>query len=137
MAKIKTIQNKASVSKYIASLAEEQKREDGRKIIEIMKSATQQKPMMWGDKIVGFGKHHYTYANGDPGEICNVGFAPRSRSFAFYLSNFPGRDKLLAELGKHKFSGGCLHVTKLEDVDERVLEDIIQKAYAQGLKSDA
>lgn len=98
MANIKTVLNRASVSKHIASLSEEHKRKDGRKIIKIMKSATQEKPMMWGDKIIGFGKHHYTYANCKPGEICNVGFAPRSRSFAFYLSNFPGRDKLIDRL---------------------------------------
>ncbi len=134
MATIKTVQNKASVSKFIASLPEEQKRKDGRKIVRLMKSATQDKPMMRGDTIVGFGKHHYTYANGKPGEICNVGFAPRSRSFAFYLSDFPGREKLLAKLGKHKFSGGCLHVSKLADVDEDVLVTIVSKAYKHGLK---
>ena len=134
MAKIKTIQNTASVSKYITSLAEEPKRKDGRKIIKLMQRATEQKPVMWGDKIVGFGKYHYTYANGKPGEICNVGFAPRARSFAFYMPNFPGRDNFLAKLGKHKFSGGCLHITKLDDVDEKVLEALIQKAYVHGLK---
>jgi len=132
--KIKTTQNRASVTNYIASLPEEQKRKDGRKIIKLMKSATQEKPTMWGDKIVGFGIHHYTYANGKPGEICNVGFAPRARSFAFYLSNFPTRDKLLDKLGKYKFSGGCLHIAKLEDVDEDVLETIVQKAYTHGLQ---
>ncbi|MCR9261790.1 MAG: DUF1801 domain-containing protein [Pseudomonadaceae bacterium] len=137
MAKIKTVQNTASVNQYIASLADEHKRKDGRKIVKLMRLATQDKPMMWGDKIVGCGKHHYTYADGKPGEICNVGFAPRARSFAFYLANFPGRDKLLAKLGKHKFSGGCLHISKLEDVDEKVLETIIKKAYLHGLKSGA
>lgn len=135
--KIKTVQNSASVSKFIASLPEEHKRKDGRKIVKIMQSATEEKPKMWGDKIIGFGKYQYTYANGKPGEICNVGFAPRSRSFAFYLSNFPGRGKLIDKLGKHKFSGGCLHISKLEDVDETVLETIVQRAYLQGLeKSD-
>ena len=134
MSSIKTVQNKASVSKFIASISEEQKRKDGRKIVKLMRSATNDKPMMWGDSIVGFGKSYYTYANGKPGEICNVGFAPRSRSFAFYLSNFPGREKLIAKLGKHKFSGGCLHVAKLSDVDETVLETIISRAYKQGLK---
>ena len=132
MANIKTVQNKASVTQYIASLPEEHKRKDSRKIVKIMKSATQQKPMMWGDKIVGFGKHYYTYANGKPGEICNVGFAPRARSFAIYLSNFPGRDKLIEKLGKHKFSGGCLHITRLDDVDETVLQAIVEKAYKHG-----
>ena len=92
---------------------------------------------MWGDKIVGFGVYHYTYSDGKLGEICNVGFAPRSRSFAFYLSNFPDRDKLNVTLGKRKFSGGCLHIARLEEVDEAVLETIVQMDYLSRLQDDA
>ena len=133
----KTQETNASVDEFIDSIEQAPKREDCRAIAKLMQSATGQKPKMWGTHIIGFGKHHYTYANGKPGEICNVGFAPRSRSFALYLSNFPGREKLLNRLGKHRFSGGCLHVVKLADIDEKVLADIVQKAYVKGNSSAA
>ena len=90
---------------------------------------------MWGDRIIGFGKHHYEYANGKPAEICNVGFAPRSRSFAFYMKDFPERKTLIAKLGKHKFSGGCLHIAKLDNIDEAVLKTIVQKAFIAGAET--
>ena len=84
---------------------------------------------MWGAHIVGFGKRHYNYADGKPAELCKVGFAPRARSFALYIAKFPGREALLNKLGKHKFSGGCLHINKLENIDLEILRKIIKKGY--------
>lgn len=85
---------------------------------------------MWGPGIVGFGVHHYKYANGKDAEICQIGFSPRSQSLVFYLANFSERAKLLKQLGKHKVSGGgCLYINKLNDVNLNVLETIIEKAY--------
>ena len=132
----KTIETKASVAQFIQSLPEPEKRQDCRALVKLMTSATGQKPKMWGDRIIGFGKHHYKYANGTPAEICNVGFAPRARTFAFYMARFPGYDQLLANLGKHKFSGGCLHISKLQHIDMAVLETIVKHAYKQGGVSD-
>lgn len=125
----KTQETKASVNQFVKSIPDKQKREDCAAITKLMRSATNQTPKMWGDAIIGFGKHNYRYANRKPADICRVGFAPRSRSFAFYLSDFPGREKLLEKMGKHRFSGGCLHITKLADVDPDILATIIENAY--------
>ncbi|NKB99357.1 MAG: DUF1801 domain-containing protein [Pseudomonadales bacterium] len=125
----KTQETKASVSQFVKSISDKQKREDCAAITKLMRSATKQTPKMWGDAIIGFGRHNYRYANGKPADICRVGFAPRSRSFAFYLSDFPDRAKLLGKMGKHHFSGGCLHITKLADVDPEILTTIIESAY--------
>jgi len=84
---------------------------------------------MWGTSIVGFGKHHYQYANGKPAEICKVGFAPRARTFAFYLPKYPEHAELIGKLGKHRYSGGCLHIAKLADVDAKVLSTMVRKAF--------
>ena len=62
--------------------------------------------MMWGPSIIGYGKHHYSYAEGRPAEIC------------------------LKKLGKHKLSrGGCLYINKLKDIDVGVLKTIIEKSW--------
>ena len=87
---------------------------------------------MWGTSIVGFGKHHYQYANGKPAEICKVGFSPRARSFSFYLPSYPEHASLIKALGKHKYSGGCLHVTRLSDVDVEVLARMVESAIRVG-----
>ena len=129
MTKRKTNQSDDSVDDFIASIHGEERREDCRAITKLMAAATGAKPRMWGTSIVGFGKHHYSYANGKPAEICKVGFAPRARSFSFYLPKYPEHASLVKNLGKHKYSGGCLHVTRLSDVDTKVLSSMIRAAY--------
>jgi len=129
MAKRKTNATDDSVDDFIDSIKDEPKRKDCRAITKLMAAATGQKPMMWGTSIVGFGKHHYQYANGKPGEICKVGFSPRSRSFAFYLPKYAEHASLIKKLGRHKYSGGCLHVVRLADVDVAILARMIKAAY--------
>ena len=132
MAKRKTNQNDASVSEYIDSIKGDSKRDDCRAITQLMEAATGEAPKMWGTSIVGFGKHHYHYADGKPAEICKVGFSPRARSFSFYLPKYPEHASLIEKLGKHKYSGGCLHVTRLSDVNAEVLALMVKSAFRTG-----
>lgn len=129
MAKRKTNQTDDSVDEFIDSIEEKRKREDCRAISTLIATATGEKPKMWGSSIIGCGKHHYQYANGKPGEICKIGFSPRARSFSFYLPKYPEHASLIRKLGKYKYSGGCLHVTRLSDVDVEVLVQMIERAY--------
>jgi len=132
MAKRKTNETDDSVDEFIDSIEDESKRDDCRNITRLMKAATGAQPKMWGTSIIGFGKHHYQYANGEPAEICKVGFAPRSRSFAFYLPKYPEHARLISRLGKHKYSGGCLHLVRLADVDVEVLAKMVESAFRVG-----
>lgn len=129
MAKRKTQETDASVDDFVNSISDPVKREDCRTLVDLFASVTGQEPKMWGSHIVGFGKRHYKYADGKPAELCKVGFAPRSKSFAFYIAKYPGREILLDNLGKHKFCGGCLHITRLTNVDLKVLGKIIKNGY--------
>ena len=132
MAKRKTNQTDASVNEFIKSIEDKAKRDDSRAITKLMSAATGEAPKMWGPSIVGFGKHHYSYANGKPAEICKVGFSPRAKSFSFYLPKYPEHASLIKKLGKHKYSGGCLHVTRLADVDVDVLALMVRSAFRTG-----
>ena len=132
MAKRKTHLTGASVGIFIASLKDASRQKDCRAISRLMSAATGEKPAMWGTSIIGFWTHHYQYANGKPAEICKVGFAPRAKSFAFYLPSYPGHAALIKALGKYKYSGGCLHVAKLADVDTDVLSKMVRGAYRSG-----
>ena len=137
MVKRKTNQNDGSVDEFIDSIKDETKREDCRAITKLMAKATGQEPKMWGTSIIGYGKHHYKYANGKTGEICKVGFAPRARSFSFYLPKYPEHASLIPRLGKHKYSGGCLHISRLADVDVKILRRMIKSAYGTGNRGAA
>lgn len=129
MSTIKTQQNDASVEAFIDTVEDPARQRDCRTLVALFTRASGQTPRMWGDRIVGFGERHYQYANGKPGEICKVGFAPRAKSLAFYIPDFPGRAALLDSMGRHKFSGGCLHIAALEAVPLDTLESIVRKAY--------
>jgi hypothetical protein len=132
---MKTTENDSSVDEFIDSIEDKSKREDSRAITKLMAAATGAEPKMWGTGIVGFGKHHYQYANGKPGEICKVGFAPRSKSFAVYLPKYPEHASLIKQLGKHKYSGGCLHITRLADVKVEILARMVKSAFRTGSRS--
>jgi hypothetical protein len=83
---------------------------------------------MWGASIIGFGSYHYRYESGREGDMPLVCFSPRKSGNVVYICL---TDKtLLDRLGKHKLSGGCLHIKKLSDVDTVVLKTIVANSYA-------
>ena len=126
---LKTKVNKSSVEGFLNSVKDKQKREDSLKILEMMKEITKEEPKMWGPSIVGFGKYHYKYASGHEGDMCMIGFSPRKQSLTLYI--MVGSDKyesLMKKLGKYKTSVACLYIKKLEDVDQKVLTELISES---------
>jgi hypothetical protein len=104
--------------------------------MKLLKAVTEWKPKMWGPTIIGFGAYHYTYDTGHSGSICAIGFSPRKASLVIYVADFPGKEALLGQLGKHK--GGleqCLYINKLADVDMKVLEKILVGGLAEIRKT--
>ena len=98
--------------------------------MELMSKATKQSPVMWGKAIVGFGIHKYPLAGGKEGEICAVGFSSRKSDISIYgVASAPGAKDLLAKLGKHKLGKGCLYVTRMADIDRKILEDLVRRAF--------
>ncbi len=53
MAESKTKPTAASVARYLASRGNEQQRADCRALMAMLRQATRQPPMMWGQRIVG------------------------------------------------------------------------------------
>lgn len=122
----KTKPTKKDVEKFLNNIKDEKRREDCFKIIKLMKQITKAEPKMWGSSIVGFGNYHYKYASGREGDWFLAGFSPRKQSLTIYamtyLENYPD---ILKRLGKYKTGKGCLYINKLEDVDMKVLKELI------------
>mgnify|MGYP001587720980 CR=1 FL=1 len=59
MAELKTKATKNSVIKFLNAIKPDEKRKDALVLLKLFKTATGQKPVMWGTSIVGFGKLHY------------------------------------------------------------------------------
>ena len=127
MAELTTRKNAASVSGFLKKLPAE-RRTDAEAIVTMMKAATKEEPAMWGSSIVGFGRLHYKYASGREGDWFKAGFSPRKDSFTLYLcGGFGPHADLMQKLGKHKTGVGCLYVKRLEDVDQRVLKQLVTR----------
>lgn len=127
---LKTQKTSASVSEFIASIADEARRQDAKQLLAIMRKVTGKPPKMWGDSIIGFGTYQYTRSNGDTGEFLATGFSPRKAALSLYIMpGYSDMQPLLAKLGPHKTGKGCLYIRRLEEVDTKVLERIITKGY--------
>lgn len=129
MAELKTKVNEASVNKFLNSVADKQKREDSYVILELMKKITKYEPKMWGSSIVGFGSYHYKYESGREGDICLIGFSPRKQNLTLYImSGFSKYGDLMKKLGKYKTGKACLYINKLDDIDIKVLKELINES---------
>lgn len=130
VAVIKTKQNSASVSDFLDSIADEQKRKDCYVILKMMEKATKEKPKMWGSAMIGFGlKRYKSPASGREVDWFKIGFSPRKANISLHLvMDIKSQADLLQKLGKHKTGGGCLYINKLADVDSEVLEKMIAVA---------
>ena len=126
MAELKTKERKASVEKFLDSVKDDQKREDSFKILNLLKQVTKAEPKMWGTSIIGFGNYHYKYASGREGDWFVAGFSPRKQNITIYvMADVNKYKKLLGKLGKHKTGKGCLYINKLDDIDVKVLKELI------------
>jgi hypothetical protein len=128
-AELKTKVNDASVTDFLNSVEDEQKRKDTFEILKIMKQITKEEPKMWGSSIVGFGTHHYKYESGREGDSAMIGFSPRKQNITLYI--VPGFERyqgLMKKLGKYSTGKSCLYIKRLGDVDVEVLKQLITES---------
>jgi len=131
MAENKTKPTKLSVAAFINGLTDQARRADAKALVELMQSASGEKPQMWGPSIIGFGSYHYKYDSGREGDMPLVGFSPRKAATVLYNMTGSSEAKLLlAKLGKHTTGKGCIYIKKLADVDQRVLQAMVVKSVA-------
>lgn len=131
LAEIKTKPTASSVEDFINTIANEQKRKDSLVLVKLMEKATKEKSVLWGSSIIGFGNKRYkSPISGREVDWFIIGFAPRKANLSLYLTTtlHSHDEETLKKLGKHKTGGGCLYINKLEDVDLKVLEGMIQAA---------
>ncbi len=125
----KTIPTAQAVEDYINSLPTEKRQREARTLVALHEEATGWPAVMWGPGIIGFGRYQYRYASGHGGEAARAAFSPRKAAITFYLFLYGGAlDGILARLGKHKTSKGCVYVNKLEDIDLAVLKEALRES---------
>lgn len=127
MAKNITLETDESVTEFLNSITDDAKRNDAINLAEIITKQTGYPAKMWGKAIIGFGSYHYKYDSGREGDAPLISFSPRAGSIALYfLLDQVRREMLLANLGKYKTNGGCIHIKKLSDVNLQILKTLIE-----------
>ncbi len=133
MAEAKTKPTRVTLTSYLATIDDAERRKDCKTLAAIMSRVTGCRPVIWGPSIVGFDSYHYKYPSGHEGDSCVVGFSSRKGDISVYLMGVlqdPGAKPLLARLGKHKAGKGCLYVRRLSEIDVAVLEQLVTRAVA-------
>ena len=126
LAEIKTKPTSISVESFIDSIPDEQKRNDTRTILKMMEKAMKQKPKMWGSSMIGFGDVRYkSPTSGREVDWFKIGFSPRKANLSLHLIDLKRHADAMKKLGKYKPGVGCLYINKLDDVDIKVLEEMI------------
>lgn len=131
MAALKTQKTDASVEAFLQTVKDEAKRKDCEAVLKMMKQVSKEEPKMWGTSIVGFGTYHYkSERSRQEGDWFFIGFSPRKANLTLYL--MPGVNyykEHLEKLGKFKTGGSCLYISKLENVEIKVLKELVTAAY--------
>ncbi|MEO6097461.1 MAG: DUF1801 domain-containing protein [Fibrobacteria bacterium] len=131
MAENKTKPTAASVEKFLNSIKDAQQREDSFTLVEMMKKASREAPIMWGAALIGFGQVKVkSPSSGREVDWLRIGFSPRKANISVYISgDIVGQHGVaLKKLGKHKTGKGCLYINKLQEVDLKVLKGMIVAA---------
>jgi len=127
LAEIKTKPTSASVEDFINNVKDEQKRKDSFVLLEMMKKATGEEPILWSSSVIGFGTKRYkSPTTGREVDWLRIGFSPRKANLSLYIHvDIKEHAAALKKLGKYKTGVGCLYINKLEEIDLKVLKGII------------
>ena len=131
MADLKTRPGRASVSRFIDGIENEQRRRDCRTLMRMMKQVTGKRAVLWGGSIAGYGRYHYRYRSGREGDWFVTGFSPRKQYLTIYI--MPGFEKypdLMGRLGRYKTGRSCLYLRRLDDVDQEALAGLVARSVA-------
>jgi hypothetical protein len=123
----KTRPTDASVPDFIAVVENPRRRADAEVVNALMTEVSGEPAVLWWPSIIGYGSYR-----GPTGDWPIIGFSPRKANLVLYVSrDFEGADDLLARLGKHKTSVGCLYVNRLDDLDPAVLRELVERSVAR------
>ncbi len=129
MAELKTKVNDDDVYEFLNEIDNENRRKDCLEVLSLMEQVTSKKAKMWGANIVGFGSYHYKYASGREGDWMMIGFSPRKQNLTLYImSGFSNYETLMEKLGKHKTGKSCLYIKSLDDIDRKILKQLISQS---------
>jgi hypothetical protein len=132
MAKNKTAATDQSVIEFLSNVDNDMRRNDGIKLLTFFESVTGFEPKCGGQRLSVLGAIINRYDTGHEGDAPLAGFSPRKDALVLYFaSDYKEKEILLSQLGKHKVSKACVYVKKIDDIDMKVLEQMLVNSMAQ------
>ena len=106
------------------------RRAEADELLALLGEITGETPVVWAGRIIGFGEYEYRYDSGHSGRAPLLAFAPGATKHTLYLvPAFAERwPELLAQLGPHRASKGCLYLTRLAGIDRAVLRTLLERS---------
>jgi hypothetical protein len=106
------------------------RRAEAEELLALLGEISDERPVVWAGRIIGFGEYEYRYETGHSGRSPLLAFAPGASKHTIYLTNdFSERwPDLMARLGKHKASKACLYLSRLTDVDRSALRELLERS---------
>lgn len=103
------------------------RRKDSLVLLQIMKKATGEEPVLLNNSIIIFGNKRYkSPTSGREVDWSLIGFAPGKSNISLYLMlNLKDHASVLEKLGKHKAGVGCICINKVEDINLDVLKGMV------------
>ena len=130
----KTKPTQDNVEDFLNSITPEQKRKDSFVLLEMMKQASSEEPVLWSNSFVGVGmKRHKSPTSGREADWMRIGFAPRKTNLSLYFGTYAdAHTEALEKLGKYKAGLGCVYINKLADINLDVLKGMIEAGLKGG-----
>lgn len=126
MAELKTKESKVTVAAFLKTLDDAAKQKEAQTLVKLIEKVTGEKATLWGTNIIGCGKVKLTYASGRELDWFHLGLSPRKQHHVVYgIPNSANKETLLKKLGKYKTGKGCLYIKRLEDIDLKILEELL------------
>lgn len=119
-----------SIDEYI-NMIEEPRKSDIIKLHKMIQEiAPDLKTSLYGS-IIGYGNFHYKSKSGREGEWYVIGLASQKNYISLYICSTDGAqylpEKYVDRLPKASIGKSCVRFKSLDDLDEKVLRELIQK----------
>ena len=110
MAELKTKATRSSVRAHLDAIVDPDRRRDAKTLCSMMEDITREKPVMWGESMVGFGTYHYVASSRSRRRLAGCRFAARKDKVTVYLMDgFESRTELMSSAweGTQRASRAC------------------------------
>lgn len=125
----KTKKTENTPKTYIDSLDQGKRKDDFLIVYYMLNELLPDKPIMWGDSIVGYGELTYKYANGKENTWMKIGLSARKQAVTLYVVPYNENiEDKVAKLGL-KMGKSCVYIKNIDSLNLTKFKEFVLYAY--------